>query len=54
MISQSNLKGFSFNNMATDVGVQGDEPSKFQANVSPIKNMTNVVSDVRWPATQHC
>lgn len=54
MISQSSVKGFSFNNMATDVGIQGDENSRFEANVMPIKSLTTVISDIRWPASRYC
>jgi len=54
MITQSNVKGFSFNNMASDVGIQGSENSSFENNVRPIKSLTNVVSDIRWPASHGC
>jgi hypothetical protein len=54
MITQSTVKGFSFNNMATDVGIQGGENSSFENNIGPIKSLTNVVADLRWPAAYGC
>lgn len=48
IISQSRINGFTFINMAGDYNFAGNENSSFVANMRPIKQLTNLVSDIRW------
>ena len=55
MITQSSIQGFSLNNnMAENLGLEGNENSSFDENVRPIKNLTNIVSYLRWPKARGC
>ena len=53
-VSQSTLRGFSLTNMATNVGIQGDEPDIFAQEAMVFRSLNGVVTNIQWPSTQRC
>lgn len=47
-ISSSKVNGFTFINMAGPYNYNDREYSDFQRNMLPIKNLSRVMSDIRW------
>lgn len=49
LISESRmLKGFTFINSCGSYNFNGNEWSDFEDNMRPIKQLNNVISDIRW------
>jgi len=48
MVSGSNLRGLTLINTAATIDVRNMEYSCFERNVLPLKELKNVIVDVRW------
>ena len=48
MISESNIKGFTFINLAGSYNFNDHEYSSFHEHMRPIKSLSRVISDIRW------
>ena len=48
LLSNSGLSGFTFINVAMAFDFNNNEFSNFQTNMAPVKNMTNMIVDIRW------
>ena len=48
ILSNSSMKGFTFINAATAFDYNNNEFSHFEANMAPIRNLTNMIVDIRW------
>ena len=48
MVSGSNLRGLTLINTAATIDVRNKEYSCFERNVLPLKELKNVIVDVRW------
>ena len=47
-LSNSQMKGFTFINAAMALDYNNNEFSHFEANMVPIRNLTNMIVDIRW------
>ena len=48
ILSNSQMKGLTFINVAMAFDYNNNEYSNFEANVAPIRNLTNMIVDIRW------
>ena len=48
ILSNSSMKGFTFINAATAFDYNNNEFSHFEANMAPIRNLPNMIVDIRW------
>ena len=48
MLSNSQVKGFTFIKTAEMMDYKDSEYSDFKTNMFPIKRLNNMVTDIRW------